>query len=482
MVSGIRPTELRSVDDQLFFKACDTEHGCEIWRSDGTEDGTHIVRDVWPGARGGTPEALTAFDDELYFFATDPTHGTELWRTDGSRSGTVLVKDIRPGRRGSKFTYPPPTPVGDSLFFWANDGEVGRELWRTDGTGAGTVLVKDITPGSSTFGSTGIAVGSTMYFGANDGTQGWGLWRSDGTEAGTQLVSHTSSPRGSAPIELTEAAGTLFFLTHETHLGLSRLWRSDGSAADTIKIAEFPLRTDLTTISRLTAVGETLYFDGYDERFGSELWTSDGTESGTRMVRDINPGSDDSTVFWLTAVGNLLYFQANDATNSRELWRTDGTEVGTVMVEDCPSARLTRGPWSSWPVRSTSAPKARMIRVDTSDENSGRWIQPEAHRLLGSRSPMGLGPARSEVFDAPSAWVQPRSVDRSARGEKHRRHQERGGCPRGGSIVAAARRTAPRRPDRPSLPRAPPRSAGTGSGIGRRIARGTATCGQNLRA
>jgi ELWxxDGT repeat protein len=33
-----------------------------------------------------------------YFAADDDVHGNELWRTDGTESGTYLVKDIEPGR------------------------------------------------------------------------------------------------------------------------------------------------------------------------------------------------------------------------------------------------------------------------------------------------------------------------------------------------------------------------------------------------
>ena len=39
---------------------------------------------------------LTAFGDEVFFDAEDNEHGEELWKTDGSTDGTVLVKDINP--------------------------------------------------------------------------------------------------------------------------------------------------------------------------------------------------------------------------------------------------------------------------------------------------------------------------------------------------------------------------------------------------
>ena len=43
------------------------------------------------------PTELTALDKTLYFVADDGIHGHELWKSDGSESGTVMVKDIFPG-------------------------------------------------------------------------------------------------------------------------------------------------------------------------------------------------------------------------------------------------------------------------------------------------------------------------------------------------------------------------------------------------
>jgi len=40
---------------------------------------------------------MTELDGKLFFGAADHTNGFEVWMTDGSEDGTGLVKDINPG-------------------------------------------------------------------------------------------------------------------------------------------------------------------------------------------------------------------------------------------------------------------------------------------------------------------------------------------------------------------------------------------------
>ncbi len=127
--------------------------GRELWKSDGTKNGTTLLKDIYPGGTSSSPSELIKSGSYVYFRATDRSSGSELWRTDGTTAGTVQVSDIRSGLYGS---YPQQlTDVGGTLFFVARgtnptDGSSsGYELWKTDGTQAGTVLVKDITPAAA---------------------------------------------------------------------------------------------------------------------------------------------------------------------------------------------------------------------------------------------------------------------------------------------------------------------------------------------
>ena len=155
---GSNPTELTAVGSTLYFSADDGTNGRQLWKSDGTADGTELVKDIGTGGAGGgynygsRPRSLTAVGSTLYFSADDGTNGTELWKSDGTAAGTQLVKDIRPGISPYFPSYSSSpsdlTAVGSTLFFSANDGTNGRELWKSDGTTAGTQLVKDIQTGA----------------------------------------------------------------------------------------------------------------------------------------------------------------------------------------------------------------------------------------------------------------------------------------------------------------------------------------------
>ena len=197
------PSGLTVANGKLFFASTDNISGNELWVTDGTASGTVLVKDIFPGTTNSTPNSanptnLTNVNNVLFFTANDGTTGTELWKSDGTNSGTTLVKDIFPGSTTSSGATVPNsslpqnlTAVGSTLFFIANDGTTGQELWKSDGTISGTVEVTDLTPGSGGnlgyFGNL-VNLNGTLIFSGNDGTTGRELWKSDGTAAGTTLV------------------------------------------------------------------------------------------------------------------------------------------------------------------------------------------------------------------------------------------------------------------------------------------------------
>jgi ELWxxDGT repeat protein len=313
---------LKNVNGTLFFRACDTTSGCELWKSDGSETGTVLVKDILPGGDSSHPSSLTNVDGTLFFRASDGTSGIELWKSDGTDGGTVRVKDITPGSQPTT-TFSSPsylTNIGGTLFFRANDGMSGIELWKSDGTEAGTVPVRDIFPGAPGSYPRYLAnLGGTLFFRARDAQHGYELWKSDGTEVGTFLVKDISTGIAeSDPRFLTNVAGTLFFRALD--MGGIELWKSDGTEGGTVRVKDIVPGPGFSNPQYLTNVAGTLFFRATDNAHGMELWQSDGTELGTMMVEDLIPGIRSSEPNNILGIDDRLFVSAFTPQYGRELW------------------------------------------------------------------------------------------------------------------------------------------------------------------
>jgi ELWxxDGT repeat protein len=145
----VAPIELINLNGTLLYQGTDGgtagKHGVELWRSDGTEAGTVLVKDINPGVDDSYPSRPTKVGNYVVFLAT-PTGLTpvnsELWRTDGTTAGTAIVEDINPGAGGLD-TSPPPRPavLGSAVLFGADDGTNGVELWKAVDTIAPTTTI-----------------------------------------------------------------------------------------------------------------------------------------------------------------------------------------------------------------------------------------------------------------------------------------------------------------------------------------------------
>ena len=219
--------DLIAARDYLFFTARDEEHGRELWRTDGTPEGTVLVSDIRPGRASAKPEDLIAAGDYLFLTARDEEYGRELWRTDGTAEGTVLVTDIEPGEDGSllgDFAV-----LGDRLYF-AVWGTPGVE-YQSDGTEVGTFPVGSDQAGAPVLGRRASESASTvqaegrLFFPADDGTHGTELWTTDGTVGGTAIVADLRpGPKGSEPAWLVAAEGHLYFIADDGEHG-RQVWQ-----------------------------------------------------------------------------------------------------------------------------------------------------------------------------------------------------------------------------------------------------------------
>jgi ELWxxDGT repeat protein len=453
--AGSSPTSFTQVNNLTFFVAGDVIHGRELWASDGTTAGTHLVRDIAPGLQDSSCRYLTNVNGTLFFEADDfiGSDSFELWKSDGTAAGTVMLTHTP----GVDFAPRLLTNVNGTLFFQANDGSHGQELWKSNGTPAGTSLVKDIDPGSAWSSPTNLTnVNGTLFFSATDGTNGFELWKSDGTAAGTVQVSDINSgfassyptdltqanlsssissfeplflqakgfhgtelwasngtpagtflvddiqpgPSGSYPHSLTNVNGTLFFVADDGTDG-PELWRTNGTFVSTKMVLDiFPGATG-SNASYLTNVNGTLFFSATDGVDGNELWKSDGTAAGTQMVLDIDPGIDpgsgNAAPSGLTNVNGTLFFSAYDGTHGFELWKSDGSVAGTTLVQDI-NPLLT----GSYPLNLANVSGALFFTANDGTHGVEPWILPVStlSTTSVSSSPNPAGPGLAVTFTA----------------------------------------------------------------------------------
>ncbi|NBP83420.1 hypothetical protein EBU60_06125, partial [bacterium] len=107
-------------------------NGVELWKSDGTEAGTTMVKDINLSG-DSTPQELTVLGNAIYFRANNGTNGVELWKSDGTSVGTTMVYDMNGRSSSSPFFI---TTHGDLLYFQAFDDDLGTEMYLSDGTQA----------------------------------------------------------------------------------------------------------------------------------------------------------------------------------------------------------------------------------------------------------------------------------------------------------------------------------------------------------
>lgn len=210
---------------------------------------------------------IVLFDGGLFFTANDGMHGYELWRTDGTEAGTQLVKDINEGAEGS-----------DCQKLYAADDGTGRELWRSDGTEAGTYMVRDASVNEFANCAKSFAVlDGVLYYGFDDGAHGFEIWRSDGTEAGTYMVKDlrpgsSGSFNNVGSRHIAALGNRLIFAAGYSAPADLEPWISDGTEAGTVLLAELDPGNASSDPRDFFLLGNDVIFTAKTFGIGYELW------------------------------------------------------------------------------------------------------------------------------------------------------------------------------------------------------------------
>lgn len=378
-------SEFTATDDAFYFVGNDGSSGVELWRSNGTSEGTFRISDTAPGnsnpgrfqtarlrdrvyfmqrpanilwgtdgtlqgtsivrsfatnsAISGT--SMVALRDNLVFPVYDSAYGAEIWASDGTTNGTRLIRDIRPGSAGSSPRFL--QVVSQTCFFTANDGTHGEELWMVEEPSLEASLVVDIFPG--TVGASipifGTEHNGDFVFGAVGPNGAVDLWKTDGTSTGTLRIGHVSNGTGVNPnLEFASISSAVLFAAPDD-AGERHLWKTDSDLTTVMKVILGPKTGASSDMRYSVRAGGQIFFVATDGVHGSELWATNGTPGGTKLIKDIYPGSTSSNPRSLVSAGNRIYFLANAPSRGEELWVSDGTAQGTILVRDIANGQLS---------------------------------------------------------------------------------------------------------------------------------------------
>lgn len=319
-------------NDLLFFVMSTNDHGTELWVTDGTETGTHefnINKEliVWSNTEGGAfyniyAENFAVLDEKLYFLASDGVNYTQLWRSDGTENGTFAVSDSSHSSTWKAYL----TPFNDNLLFvWYNQSELEPvRLLSMDGQSENISVVKIIGAGYLT------EFNNKVYFNGNsfDGA-GWELWITDGTPAGTNMVSDINQGAGSSsPQQFTISDNYLWFMADNGTGEFLHFLDKNGD------ITELPYEYELGNQLHLGwTEGDFLVFS-QDNTLFRLTYTSTSTVVQT-ILQDLIEGRSSSApiVFNGDHLGNRYFFNYNPF--GVQLYSYGETDKATIVKSEC---------------------------------------------------------------------------------------------------------------------------------------------------
>jgi len=322
---SIYTSEFISVEDNMYFWA-----DSALWKSDGTNSGTIKVFDLSSFGMTGYSSIRATDNGLLFWTAHTSNYGYEIWVSNGTLEGTNLLKDMNPSTGYASYTWAPYV-VGSKIYFQANDGS-GVAMYVSEGTEETTQLFYD-NPGGSYYIHDITPVDNTsFYFCGNDGLNGYEPWFSDGTSNGTYLVKDVN-PSGDSCFggDKVVLDGKFVWKGNDGTHGIEP-WVSDGTSNGTFMLADIWQGSTYTQFQQDTStwiiVGEYIYFQAESVEKGLEIWITHLSTNTTTIVSDQTPSGDTLSQFIGYVNGAVFYIHVQPTYLTIVLIQHDMVQLG----------------------------------------------------------------------------------------------------------------------------------------------------------
>jgi len=311
-----------SNDTFIFTFQAYGENDSEVWRSDGTLNGTFRIIDNIDGngAGPGGSSSLTQyieFNNSLYFISRHYLH-----KTDGTLENTQIVTSFH-NANTRLINYADAIEVNGKLYFSFYEMDYNRLfIWETDGTEAGSSKIYDVTGDRYYMISNLERNGNNLVFCGKNVSGGTSPVQLNLANHSITYLDEIESDR-EAPFyfygtsdacKMTAVGDNKYFISSPAGNGKWKAWIADYDERTSTNIVS------LNEVSDVYAFGDLFYFSKTGVDQGRELWKSDGTDENTVLCDNINKSKYGFRNTNILKLNSNLIFNANDASNREELW------------------------------------------------------------------------------------------------------------------------------------------------------------------
>lgn len=285
--------------NKLIFQSYTIETGYEPFITDGTQAGTHLLKDISPGSTGssGIYDAVLSED---HFFFTVNGNPDKIYKSDGTEAGTQILYTAKESENISS----PMAYLNGYLFFNYNNKEEVEGIGILSAKDPSKIQMADFRLETADFSPRNfIAKGGYVYFTFIDAKRYGKLCRTD--VSGNVTVLDSISYLQYFDLKKLISHGDKLYLWARVN-GADRIIVLDESTGKLKQVALKGSVTSLTHVKNLMMYKSDLYFNAYD--------------SGNSGIYSIAPGADSATaittekIFYnqMTSSGDTIFVVSRD--------------------------------------------------------------------------------------------------------------------------------------------------------------------------